>query len=234
MKKALSSILALAMLLCALTGIVPVHGESAPLRGDANCDGRVDAADAAAILRHLVRLEQLCPLGIYLSTMTTLGEVTAADAALILRWLVRLEEELPMYTPRLKKPETLSKEMILKIQEDFFEWYWYKSGMHITPDLTGLSPEGIWITGYYGSYNGNMALAIEYGIGPGDGYKTKVADCWFYFASSTTHIYIQNDSAFVRLSIAYESGVVTQQDVRDIQHYYYNDPKLPPGDDWRN
>jgi len=64
-------------------------------RGDANCDGKVDAADAAAILRHLVRLQALSNQGLINAKVTSdLGPVSAADAARILRFLVRLESKL--------------------------------------------------------------------------------------------------------------------------------------------
>ena len=64
-------------------------------RGDANGDHVVNAADAAAILRHLVRLQTLSPQGLINAKVTDgPGPVSAADAAKILRWLVRLEKEL--------------------------------------------------------------------------------------------------------------------------------------------
>jgi len=64
-------------------------------RGDANEDGLVNAADAAAILRHLVRLTTLTDQGLLNAKVTDgPGQVSAADAAKILRWLVRLEKEL--------------------------------------------------------------------------------------------------------------------------------------------
>jgi len=66
-------------------------------RGDANCDGIVNAADAAAILRYLVRLETLSDQGLRNALVTDMSgntKVSAADAAKILRWLVRLEKAL--------------------------------------------------------------------------------------------------------------------------------------------
>jgi len=64
-------------------------------RGDANCDGNVDAADAAAILRHLVQLKLLTPQGEINAKVTSgTGPISAADAARILRWLVQLEKTL--------------------------------------------------------------------------------------------------------------------------------------------
>ena len=60
------------------------------LRGDANCDAKVDAADAAAILRHLVRLITLSEQGQINAKVVNGVTLSAADAARILRHLVRL------------------------------------------------------------------------------------------------------------------------------------------------
>ncbi|MCL2695500.1 MAG: hypothetical protein FWE69_04140 [Clostridiales bacterium] len=66
----------------------------ATMPGDANCNGVVNAADAAAILRWLVDLSPLSLQGIA-NAMLTGGEMpSAADAARILRWLVELESKL--------------------------------------------------------------------------------------------------------------------------------------------
>jgi len=67
------------------TGLRPAN-----LRGDANCDGTVDASDAAAILRYLVQLRQLSLQGLANALLTGGENPTAADAARILRWLVQL------------------------------------------------------------------------------------------------------------------------------------------------
>ncbi|MCL2695036.1 MAG: hypothetical protein FWE69_01785 [Clostridiales bacterium] len=64
-------------------------------RGDANEDGLINAADAAAILRHLVQLKLLTPQGEINAKVTSgTGPISAADAARILRWLVQLELNL--------------------------------------------------------------------------------------------------------------------------------------------
>ncbi|MCL2695181.1 MAG: right-handed parallel beta-helix repeat-containing protein [Clostridiales bacterium] len=81
---------------------VPTPGGSAapsptPARvaGDANCDGIVNAADAAAILRYLVQLTVLSERGLSNAKVTAgAGPVSAADAAKILRYLVALESAL--------------------------------------------------------------------------------------------------------------------------------------------
>ncbi len=66
------------------------------LYGDANCDGEVTSADAAAILRALVGLEELSAQGAINADVDGDGEVTAADASAILRYLVQLIEKFPV------------------------------------------------------------------------------------------------------------------------------------------
>ena len=63
-------------------------------RGDANGDGKITAADAAAILRHIVKLEVLSAQELSNACVTGDAVPTAADAAKILRWIVRLENAL--------------------------------------------------------------------------------------------------------------------------------------------
>ena len=63
-----------------------------PVYGDANCDGRVTAADAAMVLRALVGLTELTPQGAVNADVapTFDGAPNAADAAAILRFIVKL------------------------------------------------------------------------------------------------------------------------------------------------
>ena len=63
---------------------------TATLRGDANCNGKITASDAGAVLRHVVGLSQLSPQGIINADVNLDEEVTAGDAAIILRHVVGL------------------------------------------------------------------------------------------------------------------------------------------------
>lgn len=65
------------------------------LYGDANCDGKVTAADAALVLRVLVGLDTLSEQGMK-NALVSGGKTPAAeDAALILRYTVRLIDRFP-------------------------------------------------------------------------------------------------------------------------------------------
>ena len=65
-----------------------------PDYGDANCDGKLTAADAALILRFIVKLDPLSGVGLANADANGDGKITAADAALVLRFIVKLENKL--------------------------------------------------------------------------------------------------------------------------------------------
>jgi hypothetical protein len=126
------------------------------------------------------------------------------------------------YIPRPKNPEMLSEAQIKKIREDYAEYFKreYRSGGEYTA-------EDVWIWGYYGTYNGNIALGIETGFGPTLGYYVDIAGYTFYLGDSGFTIDILTDSGFVVLGAAYESGLITKQDVQDIHYYNQNDTRFP-------
>ncbi|MDO4544395.1 MAG: hypothetical protein Q4C01_07580 [Clostridia bacterium] len=70
------------------------------LYGDAECDEDVDSADAAAILRYVVKLpnSDLSPLGKSQSDVATAfsGEPDSSDAAAILRFVVKIIDSLDL------------------------------------------------------------------------------------------------------------------------------------------
>ena len=57
-------------------------------KGDANCDGKVTAEDATAVLKHLAGIMELSYIGSVNADMDQNGKVTAADATAILKLLV--------------------------------------------------------------------------------------------------------------------------------------------------
>lgn len=76
-----------------LTTLLP---EVNVLAGDADCSGAVNAADAAAILRYMVKLDVLGAQALRNADVDGKAGVTAADAAVILRYTVKLEAVLPV------------------------------------------------------------------------------------------------------------------------------------------
>ncbi|MCL2672199.1 MAG: endonuclease [Clostridiales bacterium] len=74
--------------------LTPTPTPPTTLRGDANCDTSVNAADAALILRWLAGLSDISEQGLLNAEVTDDGVVNAADAAKILRWLAGLVDIL--------------------------------------------------------------------------------------------------------------------------------------------
>ena len=70
-------------------GILKVHATAS--KGDANCDGKVNASDARFVLRCSAKLETYDEVNFYAIDVTADGRITAADARLILRASARLE-----------------------------------------------------------------------------------------------------------------------------------------------
>ena len=61
------------------------------LRGDANMDGKITAADAAIVLRTLVDLAYMNEPMRKAADLDGDGEITAADAAMLLRIVVQID-----------------------------------------------------------------------------------------------------------------------------------------------
>ena len=63
--------------------------------GDANCNGKITSADAAAVLRAIVGLSTLPARGAWNADADGNGEISSSDAAAILRYVVGLINTLP-------------------------------------------------------------------------------------------------------------------------------------------
>lgn len=62
--------------------------------GDVNCDKEITAADAAEILRGVVKLSKLNEYQSIAANIRAADEYTSADAALVLRFIVKIEKFL--------------------------------------------------------------------------------------------------------------------------------------------
>ena len=74
-------------------------GESEPLiYGDVTLNGTVSSFDAANILRHVVQLDTMSSLSVYMGDVSLNDELSSLDASYILQYVVGLVDELP-YIP---------------------------------------------------------------------------------------------------------------------------------------
>ena len=123
-------------------------------------------------------------------------------------------ESLP-YVPKPKDPAVLSEEQENKIKEDYlFEL------RDLQEEYGGeYSIDGVSITAYYGTYNGSVVLSIR------DSYFPTVAAIWDVEVGGINFIYgngicIWNNGIFYGFTAAYEQGLLTQENLRDIAYYH--------------
>ena len=121
------------------------------------------------------------------------------------------------YTPRPKNPEKLSADMEKKIKEDYVAWL-KKIDKSFTKDVSDIT-----IREYLGTYSNGEAVRIHV---DGDYYTCDIQeeniagyDIWF----SGAPLYIHKNSEFFTLEKAYNEGLITKQDVRDIKWYLNGD-----------
>lgn len=104
------------------------------------------------------------------------------------------------------EPETLSEEAARQIREDYAKFI-------------GTDRENIVIENYYGTYNGGEAVVMYRGYATCDENHFSVAGYEMYLPSGSLRIHIHKDGTFYELSEAYESGLLSKEDVAIIAHY---------------
>ena len=136
------------------------------------------------------------------------GYITDDDAAQIYYYSENSEFTEPV-------PDPLTEEADRKLREDFAEFENKKRGR------SNLTADKVSVTHYYGTYNsGEVVVMYENeGIITHDEKRYSVAGYDFYLSSGSYEITLHNDSTFIPLNEAYESGLLSDRDMAKI-HYY--------------
>ena len=134
------------------------------------------------------------------TTINPTGTATRAEAAVM---MMRFAEILPLpFEP------PLSLELVVRIRGD-----WAAHG-------TMLAPENVRISHYFGTYNGNIALLIS-DRNELDGeavmWRQNVAGVEFRYGS-TLQILVWDSENFFSLPEAFEQGLITTENVRNINY----------------
>jgi|GEM_PF-2538974 hypothetical protein len=150
-----------------------------------------------------------------LSCAMTFIEVKKTDVAGV-KQITRFDQAT-IFIPSLKTPETLSTEMGNQIKEEWVSGYTNPGPQHIIDSVN--------IINYYGAYNGLTALRIKdnYYSGPLMVIDLNVDGVVFY-GYKNPEIYLWENGSFVRFYDAYEQGLITRNDLKNIA-YYYNSEK---------
>lgn len=91
----------LIILIALLVMLIAIAPSVALITGDVSGNNEVTSADAAIILRHVVRLNTLTEEQLKAGDVNFDGSTDSADASLILRYIVRLEGEFVQPTPTI-------------------------------------------------------------------------------------------------------------------------------------
>ena len=113
--------------------------------------------------------------------------------------------------PDPKDPLMLSAEQENRIKEDWVS-SWNTEWIEKEPK--------VWIE-YYGTYNGCVALILSdnYNNYPTIVWEENIGEVVFHF-SDGNFIRVWDKGNFIYLSSAYEQGLLTQEDLKDIAYYY--------------
>ncbi len=133
------------------------------------------------------------------------------------------ESTTEAYTPTPLVPLTAEQE--LKIKEDYLEYRKKTVENTGNPDMyNNKSLEDIVINKYYGTYGGCVVVSINMNndIPPADDIEEEIENYKFVFSSRKRGISVYYNGSFTSLSDAYEMGMLSKQNIRDI-HFYHQD-----------
>ncbi|MDO4544502.1 MAG: dockerin type I repeat-containing protein, partial [Clostridia bacterium] len=95
MKKRISLLLVVAMLISVFALFPATSTAVSEIIGDADLNGSVEAADASAVLRHVVGIDTLTGQALLNADANQNGSVDSQDASVILRYIVGIISSLP-------------------------------------------------------------------------------------------------------------------------------------------
>ena len=192
------------------TGTESENADMSPYStGDVNGDGKVDALDASLVLQYDAGLITFTEEQIIRADVNDDGKADALDASLILQYdaglIIYFPVEIPQLTPLVDELEN-------QIKEDWLKRYSCQPGY---PDEYNIDCVNVYK--YYGIYNSCVVLMMSdaYTVHTQAPTQEEVAGYVFYYGSSR-QIVVYSERKFCGLSQAYEQGLLTKQDIRNI------------------
>gem|GEM_PF-2210208 len=116
------------------------------------------------------------------------------------------------YVPRPKNPATLSAAQEKKIKEEWVSGYSNPEPQNTVDEVS---------IRYYGAYNGYIALRMfdNYYLYPQQVVDLNIGGVIFHDLSGSS-VLLWHSGSFIYLGSAYEQGLITQTDLKDIEYYY--------------
>jgi hypothetical protein len=144
------------------------------------------------------------------------GTVNSVDALIAAKEALGISE----WTPKPKAPATLSAELENQIKQDYLDNRRAEDLQFDErhPDATS---DNVYIREYNGAYNGCVAIMIScyeyHALMPSEDI---VAGVRIMYADSD-YIKVWNDGIFYRLKPAYDQGLLTRDDIKNIVYHHH-------------
>ena len=216
--------LAAAMLLGLCSIMTADAAPDAVLIGDVNRDGVVDTTDARLLLQAAVgSLEEDSALRVF-GDVNQDGRVDTADARLILQYAVGKISDFS--TPPSLIP--LTEAQALKIKQDFVNYAKDLELFWSSPEVSHIAI-GNDNNGYLGTYHGcEVVILLDRSQPFHPSFKNyTVAGFTISVPYLDRYLLVHQGDTFIELQQAYEEGIVSSGDVREIQQHVVQLYSLP-------
>jgi len=209
MKKQLIALLLTATMLC--TMIVPI-GAATELVSTRTAD----MSDVLDILKTIAKMHTPTVARSYQLDFEKDNKITIKDALEVLKSIAKMRETLTLIDTGVSEGamKPLLKREELMIKQDYLKFFYTLPNNY--------NVDGVKIIRYFGNYNGNVVLIIndDYSGSAGWVEKVKIAEYEFIFPDITESIVVYNDGVFYELKQAYNQGLLTNDEIRDIYFWY--------------
>ena len=184
-------------------------------KGDLNGDGQITSVDYLMLKR--IFLGTLTPTvqQLFAADVNKDGKIASVDYLMVRRYFYQTY----YFSPDVLQTQIpLTEEQIEAIKADYVEYLKEEVGEE---HFTSLTVSDIIVGKYYGPYSGNYAIFIKHSEILYHGTVTTkfLAGYKFVFANSQTLI-IYNNSSFIDLETAYETGLISEDDIYNLSWYF--------------
>jgi len=185
-------------------------------KGDLNGDGQITSVDYLMLKR--IFLGTLTPTvqQLFAADVNKDGKIASVDYLMVRRYFYQT-----YYFPPdvLQTQIPLTEEQIETIKMDYVEYFKAEYGEEHVESVT---VSDIIVGDYYGPYSSCYSLFISHReVGWPDAITSEfVAGYEFVYPDGQT-LTVYKDSSFVNLETAYETGLISEDDIQDL-YWYFN------------